>query len=647
MSTLRHALFAAAAIATLPSIHPSAYAASAAAAKARLGSLLPAPAPLQLLGVAQASQPVEFDVVLPLSNGAALDQLLVQLNASTSPQYHQWLTPNAFAARFGPARPLVNQVATQLRLFGLTVTSQNRSLHVTGTAAQVKVAFGVSLQLASDVHGRLRLVAVTPLTLPVSLANTGLLVPAFHPGKTDANPLIRRAASGYANRSTGGYGSSANGSYTYLFNDLKQAYRYPSYQVVPGSKNASGHLDGTGATLAVIMSSDVVDSDVAALFNSEKFTANSGQVAPAIFARRPVDGGPTSTTDPTSAEEATLDVEQVLGGAPGAHVILYDTPDLSDQSLVSALVAVDNDNNADVVSMSYGQCELYYTAAYNNGIDQTAVLQLYSELYKQGNAQGITFIGASGDSGGLGCMSPDYFSGSSGSFVAGVSVPAADPSVTSVGGTNLVTARAQGGLDSSYVGENAYADLEAPLDPFDTGAVVAGGVFGAGGGVSTLFAKPDYQNLVNTGSISFRTVPDIGMEVGGCPDDGSGTCDSVGTLPGDTGDRSGVAIVFNGAPDSIIGTSAAAPELASAVALLVQLQGRQGNLNPYLYTLAQRQAGGAGAAYFHQNIPGNNGVTANSGTYNYTVGNGTPNVAALLGLANGPLAGAPGTPSNP
>ena len=640
MPTLRHALLASAALASL-AVAPAS--ANAASLPAPFGFALPAAAPLKVLGAAPASQPVQFDVVLPLSNSAGLVQLLAQLNDPISSQYHKWLTPAAFALRFGPSPLVMNLVAMQLRLFGLTVTPQSRSLHVSGTGAQVNTAFGVALQLASDPFGRIRLVANGALSLPANLASADILVPAFKPGKGDANPLVRRAASGYVRRSTGGYGSQANGSFSYSFNDLKQAYGYPSYQ----GSTASTHHDGAGATVGVIMSSDVQNSDVSALFDGDNFKANSGKSAdPAIFARRPVNGGATASSDVTSAEEATLDVDQVLGGAPGAHIILYDTPDLGDQSLVSALLAVDNDNTVDVVSMSYGQCELYYTAAYNNGADQTGLLRLYSEIYEQGNVQGITFIGASGDSAGRGCVSPGYFAGSGGSFVAGVSVPAADPSVTAVGGTNLVTTRLQGGSDSSYVGENAYADLESALDPFDTGTAIAGGAFGAGGGASTVFAKPTYQNAVGTGSSWFRTVPDIGMEAGGCPDDGTGSCGGVGSLPGDPGERSSVTIVFDGAPDYLIGTSAAAPELAGAVALLVQAQGRQGNLNPYLYTLAQRQVGG-GTAYFHQNIPGNNGVIANSGTYNYTVGNGTPNVAALLGLANGPLAGAPGTASNP
>ena len=660
MPTYKHALLAAVAAATLAAPN-GAQAAPAApplppgfvipVAPPPLGTLPPTlgaplstPAPLVLVGTAPASQPVQFDLVLPLTNGAGLAQLVVQMNTPGSSNYHKWLTPAAFAAQFGPSPKSMTQAMLALRQYGLLAVPQIRSLHVTGTAAQVNAALGVALQIAQDPVGRARLVAAgRPVPAP-AFADLGVTVPAFGIGRTDASPMVRRAASGYVRRAASGYGGNGSGQTTYLFNDLKQAYDYPSYQ--SAAPHGALHLDGTGATVAVIMASDVANGDVQALFDADNWRANSREaIDPAIFARRPVNGGPTAGFDAASSEEAALDIEQVLGGAPGSHVVLYDTPDLSDQSLVSALVAVDNDNTADVVSMSYGQCELAYGAAYNNGTDQTSTLRLYTELYEQGNVQGITFVAAAGDSGGLGCLSPSYFAGQAATFVPGVSVPAADPDVTAVGGTNLVTASSIGGSDASYLRENAFGDLEPALDPLGEGVSVAGGVFGAGGGVSTFFAKPAYQNLVSTGSSSFRAVPDIGMEVGGCPDFGS-TCDTLGLLPGDTGERSAVSIVFNGAPDTLIGTSAAAPEMASVVALLVQTQGRQGNLNPFLYSMAQRQAGG-GAVTFHQTVPGNNGVVANSGSYNYTTGNGTPLVANLLGLSNGPLAGAPGTATNP
>ncbi|MEA9878712.1 peptidase S53, partial [Xanthomonas campestris pv. raphani] len=54
---------------------------------------------------------------------------------------------------------------------------------------------------------------------------------------------------------------------------------------------------------------------------------------------------------------------------------------------------------------------------------------------------------------------------------------------------------------------------------------------------------------------------------------------------------------------------------------------------------------------FHRGIPGNNGVVNNdiplTGTYNYTVGLGTPVVRLLIGAPDAAPAGVPRSPSNP
>ena len=640
MPSIRTTLFAPGTI--VAAWHAAALAAPAPAASAP---------PLTIVSTAPPSQPVEFDIMLPLTNAAGLDTLVAQQQDPGSPNYHKWLKPASFASRFGPNPQLVQVVSAALQSFGLHVTAQSRSVHVSGTIGEVNAAFKATLATAADALGRQHLVASNGLVVPPALSNAGAVISAFTGGGFEAAPMVRRSGSGYVHNSSNGYGSPASSSSPsggYFYNDLKQAYDFPSYQ----SSAAVGHgqrLDGTGSTVAVVMASDVLDTDVAALFDHENFRANSGAATdPAISARRMVNGGAAfSATNPAS-EEATLDVEQVLGGAPGANVILYDTPDLTDQSLISAYVAIVNDNTADVVSLSFGQCELYYTAAYNGGQDQTAILRLYSELFEQGNAQGITFVAASGDAGGLGCLNPGYFSGSSGQFIPGVSVPAADPDVTAVGGTNLVTAAEAGGSGSGYARENAWSDPEIAFDPFGLGVNASGGVWGAGGGVSTLYAKPTYQSLVSTASSSFRTVPDVGLQVGGCPDIASSPCNGGDVTNDGSGnaERSTLNVVFNGLWDGVVGTSAAAPEMAGAVALMVETQGRQGNLNPYLYALAQRQAAG-GATYFHQSVPGFNGMTANAGTYNETTGNGTPDVSAMIGLASLPAAGLPQSASNP
>ena len=610
------------------------------------------PSKFTVTAPASPSQQVEFDVILPLRNATALDTLLSQQQNPASPQYHQWLTPKQFANGFGPTPALMNTAAAALRYFNMQVTVQSRSLHVVATVAEVNAAFDAALKVAVGLTGRQRVVAGKPLVLPSSLSNLGVIISAFNASGFDASPLVRQRAAGYVRLSAAGYGLPANLTSPaggYFYNDLKQAYGYPSYDTMVTVAGKPQRLDGHGVTVAVLMASDVLDSDVSTLFDHQNFTANSGQAAdPHVFARRPVNGGaPFSAGNPFS-EEATVDVQQVLGGAPGSQLVLYDTPDLSDQSLISGYTAIVNDNTADVVSLSFGQCEQYYTAAYNNGVDQTVILGTYTELFKQGNAQGITFIAASGDAGGRACITPGYFSGQAGQFVPGVAEPAADPDVTAVGGTNLVTASTVASPGSTYGQENAWSDPEVAFDPYGMGANVTGGVWGAGGGVSSLYFKPDYQSLVSTGSSSFRTIPDVGMQMGGCPDVAAAPCNGGGTSIDGLGntDRSYVNVVFNNTWDGGVGTSAAAPEMASAVALLVQTHGRQGNLNPYLYTLAHNQSAG-GAAAFHQAIPGFNGVVANDGSYTFTTGNGTPMVAAMIGLPQASLAGAPKTATNP
>src|SRR6202789_3783765 len=56
----------------------------------------------QSLGAADQNTTAHFHVYLPLSNTAALDQLLQSQTDSNSPNYHRWLTPAQFKQQFGP-----------------------------------------------------------------------------------------------------------------------------------------------------------------------------------------------------------------------------------------------------------------------------------------------------------------------------------------------------------------------------------------------------------------------------------------------------------------------------------------------------------------------------------------------------------------
>ncbi len=610
-----------------------------------------------------AAQSVGFDIILPLRDAAGLEALLKAQHDPASTQFHHWITPQQFAAAYGPGAETVARVTTSLQARGLAVEAHSRSLHVTGSAAAVNRALSISLMHGTLPNGRPHLVASRSPSLPAEVTAAGGFVVDFGHTVHLAHPFARevagtRTAIGAQGAAPQNRTSSTGG---YWYDDLKQAYQYPSYQTKVTVNGKSQRLDGTGATIGILMSSDVFDSDIKAVFDHENFSTNAGVADPALYRRVLVNGGATTAEGIASGsiDEASLDVEESITGAPGAHVVLYDIPDLSDQNVIAGYVAIDEANEADVVSSSFGGCELTYTAAYNSGVDYTSILQTEHELFEQGNAQGISFLASSGDEAGLECPSANYaVDGTAGNFVPGVSVPAADSSVTAVGGTNVVTRSTAGSLDSTYVGENAWSDPEIPYDIYGEGANVSGGYWGAGGGVSTLFAKPLFQFASNTGSSTKRAVPDIGMQVGGCPG-------GIAVLPCNGGDqaidgngntdRSYVWVASDGAFIGLIGTSVSSPELAGATALLVEQFGRMGNLNNYIYAASQAQAIAGGVpsqptTVFHRGIPGYDGVVANGSLgrlYNYTTGVGTPAVYRFVGAPGATPAGVPQSPGNP
>jgi subtilase family serine protease len=609
---------------------------------------------LTVLGKPNATDTVNVEVSLPLRNVDALNTLLTALHDPASPQYHHWLTPAEFGLRFGPDSATVRRVTAALQGRGFTVEAHTQSLHLTGTAALVERSFGTHLVTVRSETGAAgkRLVADAGLRLPAELSQAGATVVSFGHREAHVMSQLVRGPLNPANR----YGQDG----TYWYDDLKQAYGWPSYNTMVTVKGTQQRLDGTGATIGILMSSDYLPSDVQAVFDHENWSATTGTPDPTLFADIAVNGG--GGIGGGAFDEVSLDTQEEITGAPGAHVVLYDIPDLSDGNIFAGYTAAIESNAVDLISASFGECELFYFPAYNNGVDERGILKAEHQLFLQGNAQGITFLASSGDSAGKECTNPGYFTGKPAHFIAGVSTPASDPNVTAVGGTNVVTTYIPGSLDSAYATENAWSDPEIPYDPYGIGENVTGGVWGAGGGVSALWPAPSYQSLVAAASTTYRSVPDVGMQVGGCPggiskvnpktqfcDGGDNPKDGNGNT-----DRSAVVVAIQvgqgGGFYGFIGTSVASPQFAGAMALLIEQNGRMGNLNTYLYKHAATQAKNGGVAtYYHTQIPGFNGVIPSvvSPTYSVSTGVGTPIVRNLVGAAKAAPAGVPQTSSNP
>ena len=620
----------------------------AALSAPNIGNLAAAPAVVQ---AASPTASVTFSVYLPLRNQAELDSLIGELHDKNSSKYQQWLQPSDFMQRFGPSASDLAALRASLTARGFTIIqSSAHGLRVQGSANLVSSIFNVNMQTRSE-NGHVRFATSGAPKLPSELAALNARVigldnlPEHH-----VHSRATQAAAGSIidNRFTN------TGSY--FFDDLKQAYDYPAY---------SSKTDGSGVHVAVLISDLIFPQDVAAAFNQENFTTITGKPAPTVTTVT-VDGG--GVLNGNGSFEGSLDVQQVLGGAPGANVTLVSIPDLSNQSTLDGYTYIVDNNSFDIVNSSFGGCELEFFPAFNQGQDFRFLLQQQHEIFQQGNAQGITFVASSGDQGGVPCPSPDYgFPGATNNvFGPGISSPSGDPDVTAVGGGNLITT-ADGTLNSAYVRESAFGDPLFPYDIFGVGQLVSGGFWGAGGGLSSFFKKPLYQFLADTGTFTWRTNPDVGMQVGG--EGFSGLAGEVpgfcnGTAISCSPDDSSVLTAFDtGTPGGgfffTIGTSVSSPEFVGALAIFEQQLGkhhRQGNVNYFLYAQGALQTlvGGEHAPtplqFYHRNIPGFDGFY-NGGfpsfNYDYIYGNGSPDVRKLFGLRNYPAAGLPQTPSNP
>ncbi len=578
-----------------------------------------------------ASQPLEFTAFLPLHNEAALDKLIAAQTTPSSPSYHKWLSPAQFNASYGPTAAQLQVAVKGFEALGLTASvSGPRQVHVSGTAAQVQTAFATQMRTVSS-KGKSRVVAAGPLVLSPALKAAGVMIPAF------ANKALLKPAGGVVatdvpdNR----FGPAIN----YYFTDLKQAYDYPSHEAMRNGKR----VDGTGAKVAIVMEDDILDSDIVGYFGHEAWTANTTSPIPVVH-HVYINGGGYFGGPGTF--EAALDTQMVTGGAPGADTTLLSIPNLSDANIADAYAYVVDTNQYDIVSSSFGGPESFYLSGFNGGTDFTYLLKIQDGLFKQGNAQGITWVASSGDEGALQNPGLAYFNPDPRVhpvFVPGVSTPASSPHVVAVGGGNLITSFDPLSTASTYVGENGLGDPEVPHDPYGFGHQVSGGYWGAGGGISQVFGKPAYQVGTPTGPITKRTLPDVGMIVGGCP--GGLSVTPCGT----NGPRSYVITYVNGRRYGLIGTSVSAPEFAGALALYVGQNGRLGNANTYLYAAGRAQAGGGPAAY-HTAHPSFDGYWRDGdqgGAYDYIFGNGSPDVRVLFGFTDLDPAGNPKTPSNP
>ena len=417
------------------------------------------------VGRLPAAQQLHLAFALPLRNQGELTGLMRQLYDPASTNFHKFLTPPEFAARFGPTEADYATVINFAVTNGLTVTGTHPNrllLDVAGRTADIERAFGIGLRTYRHPTEARDFFApdadpTVPTNLPVAdlcgLSDFALPRPQSHViDSLKITPLNFD-------------GSGPSG--TYRGADFRHAY-------APGSG-----LTGAGQTVAV------AEFDGYYLKDITNYEAQCGytNVPLTNVLMSGVTGNPSGNANHVG--EVSLDIELAIAMAPGlSQVIVYEgKTNAADPYDVFNRIATDN--LAKQISCSWG----WYVPPrwYWKSPDHSTTLDsILSEMVVQGQA----FFQASGDS--------DAYTGKNALSTTTGPIPVDSPYVTSCGGTTLTMA-GTGSVWSAETGWNR------------------GNNIGSGGGSSPNYLIPSWQTNVNAsiaangGSMINRNIPDVAL----------------------------------------------------------------------------------------------------------------------------------------
>jgi Pro-kumamolisin, activation domain/Bacterial Ig-like domain (group 3) len=506
----------------------------------------------------------------------AAKNLVSALHDASSPSFHQWLTPAQFGQQFGVADSDAAQVQQWLQSQGFTVheISQSRRFIVfSGNASQVENAFATEMHTYSY-KGQSFISNSTNIQIPAALEAVVKGVVRLHSDpKTSASALLGTKV--HFKKSKGNF-TFDDGSHYMTPADFAKIYDVQALY--------DAGIDGTGQTIAIVGRSNISLQDVTDFRSNLGLPPNDPQVI--------VNGDDPGQTY-YDLPEATLDVTWSGAVAPMATIkFVVSQSNFADGVDISAAYVVDHDL-APVMSTSYGNCESTL------GPVGTA---FYNALWQQAAAEGITAFVSSGDNGGAGCDAPG-----GGMFAAGgfaVNGIASTPYNMAVGGTQFddvanpdaywspTTDPTTGLSVLGYIPETVWN--ESSNDPNDVS------LWSGGGGVSTLYAKPDWQTAPGVPNDGMRDVPDISLTA--ALHDGYLLC-LYGSCTG------GGDYFYTAG-----GTSLSSPAAAGIMALVNQKMGGQpqGVANYVFYKLASTPG------VYHDTTKGDNKVPDTNGQY--TVG---------------------------
>jgi subtilase family serine protease len=520
----------------------------------------------------------------PPAREVALQQFLSDVHSRVSASYHKWITAEQFGERFGPVDSDIQAAVNWLQSQGFTIARVAKSkqfVEFSGTTGQLRNAFHTEIH-QYNIDGEKHYANANDLSIPSALAELVRGVSPlsnFHAkpyvavaGRARYSPKTKQALPDWTIPNP--FGTSNPYAYPVAPEDFATQYDLNSlYQA---------GINGTGETIGIINESNIDLSLVSAYQQMFGLASNPTQVV--------IDGDDPGTLNGVDVE-AYLDVEVSGAVAPGATVNLYisNGSDFQDPLALAAIRAVE-DNQASVLSVSFGTCEFELGNAGN---------QFWSGLWEQAAAQGQTVFVASGDSGPY-C---NY------AFFGAINGIASTPWDVAVGGTDFYYSDyATGGASAATLwnqaNDGSLGSLKAPLpeqvwnDPFGfdviSDGLQRGEVYAGGSGASSCitlslapactggYAKPNWQTGLGVPADGVRDIPDVSLFASnGANLSAYPICAFAGECVPDANNQS--EVLFTG------GTSASSPAMAAIMALVDQKYGRQGQANFVLYPLAQQQ----------------------------------------------------------
>jgi subtilase family serine protease len=570
-----------------------------------------------------------------VDDGLALDHMLLQLRRSPeqetaaakliedlhnpkSPNYHQWITANEFGERFGLADQDVRTITGWLESHGFgvdVVYPGTMVIDFSGTAGQVREAFRTEIHNIT-VNGEEHIANTTDPKIPAALGPAVVGIFSLHDFKPQAMHTMRPKT-----------------DFTFSLNGFEELAVAPADLATIYNLNPlfNEGITGEGQSIDVVEDTFVFKAadwtEFRSTFGLSGFTSGSfDQTTP-----EPPKGTKKNCMNPGANfadDEAILDAEWSSAAAPNAAIHLVACSDTV--TTFGGLIAIQNVVNGstppDIMSMSYGVCEVFTGAAENAG---------FNTAFQQAVAEGISVFVSSGDDSAAGCDRGSLLA------VNGINISgwASSPNDVAVGGTDFgdtflgtnatywsATNTPTFGSALSYVPEIPWNDTCAsalisiaitgspiaygPLGTCNTpiGEEFLGTAGGSGGPSSCATGTPVPPSGVSDGTCAGYAKPSYQSGVVGIPSDGVRDIPDVSLFAANgvwghfyvfcfTDPKFG-ATCPAGTPSEWSfagGTSFSSPIVAGIQALVNQkVGGRQGNPNFVYYQLAATEYGTSG-----------------------------------------------------